>query len=98
MNVPVIKNFWLTLLILLCVHTAVCLVADRLFTSRYTAPPDAAPVETTTPEQKARGVTSFTMITRHIERPFSVIFYTVAGYIGLLAAAGWGLFSLIRSH
>ena len=98
MSTPIIKNFWLTLLVLLCAHTAVCFAADRLFTSRYTAPPDAAPVETTTPEEKARGVTSFTMVTRRIERPFSVVFYTLAGYIGLLAAAVWALFTRMQSH
>lgn len=98
MNTPIIKNFWLTLLVLVFVHTAVCFAADRLFTSRYTAPPDAAPVETTTPEQMARGEASFTMVTARIERPFSVIFYTFAGYIGLLAAAAWALFTRMESH
>ena len=50
------------------------------------------------PEEKARGVTSFTMVTRRIERPFSVVFYTLAGYIGLLAAAAWALFTRMQSH
>ena len=98
MSTPIIKNFWLTLLVLLCVHTAVCFAADRLFTSRYTAPPDAAPAETTTAEDRARGVTSFTMVTSRIERPFTVVFYTLAGYIGLLAAGAWALFTRIQSH
>ena len=72
MSQPIINNFWITLLVLLCVHTAVCFVADRMFTSRYTAPPGAAPMETTTPEQKVGGEASFTMVTHRVERPVSL--------------------------
>jgi hypothetical protein len=98
MSTPIVKNFWLTLLVLLCVHTAVCFAADRLFTSRYTAPPDATSVETTTPEQRARGEASFTMVKGRTERPVSVIFYAFAGYVGLLAAAAWALFTRMQNH
>ena len=98
MSTPVITNFWLTLLILVCVHTAVCFAADRVFTLRYTAPPNAAPVETTTPDQKARGEKSFTILMSRIERPVTIIFYTLAGYVGLLAAAAWGVFRWMQSQ
>jgi len=98
MSQPIIKNFWITLLVLLCVHTVVCFVADRMFTSRYTAPPGAEPIKTTTPEQKARGEASYIMVTHIVERPASLVFYTIAGYAGLLAAAAWAVFHSLRSH
>ena len=98
MSTSLIKNFWFSLLVLLCVHTAICFVADRIFTERYKAPPGTAPIETTTPEQRARGVTSFTFLTVQIKRPFSIIFYAFAGYVGLLAAAAWVGFTSIQNR
>jgi len=91
-------RFWLTLLILILVHTAVCFGADRLFATRHVAPPGAAPVETTTPEQAARGERVFTSVTGRIERPAALVFYAIGGYIGLLVAAVWAVFTLIRSQ
>ena len=91
-------KFWLTLLVLLLVHTAVCFGADRIFATRYVAPPGTPPVETTTPEQQASGERVFVSVTHRIERPAALVFYAIGGYIGLLAAAAWGVFTLIRSH
>lgn len=89
-------KFWLTFMVLLLVHTAVCFGADRIFTARYVAPTSAVPVETTTPEQAARGERVFTSIIGRTERPAVLVFYAIGGYVGLLSAAVWGLLTLLR--
>jgi hypothetical protein len=91
-------KFWLTIAVLLLVHTVVCFGADRIFTTRHVAPPGAAPIETTTPEQQARGERVFVSITVRVERPFALVFYAIGGYVGLLTAATWGVFTFMRSH
>ena len=52
----------------------------------------------TTPEQQASGERVFVSVTHRIERPAALVFYAIGGYIGLLAAAAWGVFTFIRSH
>jgi hypothetical protein len=98
MSTPIVKNVWLSLLVLVCIHTAVCIIADRVFTTRYTAPPGTSFEEITTPEQRARGQAVFTKMTHSTTRPISLIFYAIAGYVGLIAAAMWVLFHSLRAH
>jgi len=91
-------KFWLTLVVLLLVHTLVCFGADRLFVTRYAAPPGVAPVETTSPEQLASGERVFVSVAGRIERPAALFLYAIAGYICLLAAVAWGVFTLVRNQ
>ena len=98
MNVPVIRNVWVALLLLFCVHTAVCVIADRLLSTRYTASPDTGSIETTTQEQRARGEHTFVMVTHRVARPISLVFYAIAGYTALLAAALWLVFALFQNR
>jgi hypothetical protein len=91
------KPFFIALVTLALVHSAVSFGAYRFLTktTAVESSTDAPPVETTTPEQRAQGQSTFTvthtkMVTRAIPTP--VVFYMWAGYIGLAAAALYALY------
>ena len=94
------KPFFIALVTLALVHSAVSFGAYRLLTkSTVETSTDTPPVETTTPEQRTQGQSSFTL--RHTEMvrraiPIPVIFYVWAGYIGLAAAALYALYFRLR--
>jgi hypothetical protein len=78
--------------VLLVVHSLVSLaVCQFLTTKTHTAlPVDSTPVETTTAEQRARGESSFRMVTAReqvtITVPWSVRLYVIFGYVALAVA------------
>lgn len=90
------KQFFIALVTLALVHSAVSFGAYRFLTrTTVESSTDAPPVETTAPDQRASGQRSFTfahteMVSRAIPTP--VIFYMWFGYIGLAAAALYALY------
>lgn len=94
------KPFFIALVTLALVHSAVSFGAYRFLTkTTVESSTDAPPVETTTPGQRAQGQSTFTHT--HIETvkryiPTPVVFYVCAGYIGLAAAALYALYFRLR--
>jgi hypothetical protein len=90
------KQFFIALVTLTLVHSAVSFGAYRLLTKTTVQPStQTPPVETTTPEERTSGQSSFTMTyTKTVRRavPTPIIFYMWAGYIGLTAAAVYALY------
>lgn len=78
--------------VLLAIHSLVSLGAYRFLTTttRMPLPVDSTPVETTTSEQRARGESSFEILTGReqveISVPWSVRLYVAFGYAGLAMA------------
>jgi len=52
------KAFWISLAVLLAIHTVVSVAGYHLFTARSQMPSDGTPADITTPEQRAAGQTS----------------------------------------
>jgi hypothetical protein len=86
------KLFLIALGALAVVHTVVSFAAYQFLTPTklLSASTDPTPVDTTTPEQRARGESSFRLRsdvkTYSKAVPTPVIFYMVSGYAGLAAA------------
>jgi hypothetical protein len=78
--------------VLLVIHSVVSLAAYRFLTTttRTSLPVDSMPVETTTAEQRARGESSFRIMSGHDlvthEIPYSVRLYVIFGYVALAVA------------
>jgi|SRR5688572_10067970 len=78
--------------VLLVIHSLVSLAAYRFLTAttRTSLPVDSTPVETTTAEHRARGESSFRIMTgREVvtrEIPHSVRLYVIFGYAALAVA------------
>jgi hypothetical protein len=79
-------------IVLLIVHSLVSVGAYRFLTTttRTSLPVDSTPMDVSTAEQKARGVTTFEVVTRSeavtIEVPWSVRLYVIFGYAALAVA------------
>jgi hypothetical protein len=77
---------------LLIIHSLVSLAAYRFLTTttRTSLPVDSTPLETTTADQRARGESSFRIMTGHElvtrEIPYSVRLYVIFGYAALAVA------------
>jgi hypothetical protein len=88
--------------VLLVVHSLVSFAAYQFLTTktRTPLPIDSTPVETTTAEQRARGESSFQMVTGReqvaITLPWSVRLYIVFGYAALAVAFGMALIVRFR--
>jgi hypothetical protein len=87
------KLFLVALGALALVHTLVSFAAYQFLTETKllsTNTPDSTPVDITTPEQRARGESSFRLRTEvktySKAVPTPVIFYMWSGYAGLAAA------------
>jgi len=95
------KPFLISLIALVLVHSAVSFGAYRLLTkTTVESSTDVPPVETTTPQQRAQGQSTFTLTHKETVRraiPAPVIFYVWAGYIGLAAAALYALYFRLRN-
>jgi hypothetical protein len=94
------KLFFIALVTLALVHSAVSFGAYR-FLTRTTVEllPGPPPVETTTPNQRASGQSSFTLSSTELVRraiPTPVVFYMWFGYIGLAASALYALYFRLR--
>lgn len=78
--------------VLLVIHTLVSFAAFRFLTTttRTPVPVDSTPVETTTAEQRARGESTFQIISGReqvvISVPWSVRLYVLFGYVALAVA------------
>jgi hypothetical protein len=78
--------------VLLAIHSLISFAAYRFLTTRTRTPlpVDSTPVETTTADERARGVSSFRIMTEHAvgtyEVPHSVRLYVVFGYVALAVA------------
>lgn len=89
-------------IVLLAVHTVVSFAAYRLLTTKTSAalPFDSTPVDTTIPEQRARGESSFQIVTAReqvdVTIPWSVRLYVVFGYAGLVVALFMAIVSSVR--
>jgi hypothetical protein len=89
--------------VLLLVHSLVSICAYQFLTTRtQTAlPVDPTPVETTTPEQRALGETSFQIttgagrVTRSV--PWVVTFYVSFGYVALALAIAFAIIGRLRT-
>jgi hypothetical protein len=82
------------IIILLAVHTVLSLLGYRFLVSRTETelPVNSTPVEITTPEQRARGESSWQLETRgtlvQIEQPRFLPRYVISGYVALMIALG----------
>jgi hypothetical protein len=89
--------------VLLVVHSLVSFAAYQFLTTktRTPLPVDSTPVETTTAEQRARGESSFKMVTGReqvvIAVPWSVRLYVIFGYVALAVAFAMALIVRFRS-
>ena len=96
------KQFFIVLVTLALVHSAVSFGAYRLLTKTSVgSSTEGPPVETTTPEERASGRASFTwthtevvIVTKY--RPTAVVFYMWSGYIGLVAAVLYAFYFRFR--
>jgi len=97
-----IRNFWISLLVLVVLHTVVTFVAYRVFTTRTTeSVAESPPVETSTPEQRASGGMTITMVrteTIRVAVPTPVWYYILFGYAGLGVSAVMGLYTWLRTY
>lgn len=94
------KQFFIALVALALVHSAVSICAFRfLAKTTVESSTDLPPVETTTPDQRARGESSVTLTHAEVVKraiPTPVIFYLWFGYAGLAAAALYALYFRLR--
>ncbi len=94
------RMFFVALAVLLLTHSLVSFLAYRLLTvTKVQSSTAIPPVETTTPEQQARGITTLTLGQAEVvERrvPMPVILYILFGYAGLLAAVVYSVYFRIR--
>ena len=94
------KQFFIALATLALVHSVVSFAAYRFLTkTTVQSSPGTPPIETTTPEQRARGELSFVGGDMKVVRkavPAPVIFYVCAGYAGLAIAALYPLYFRLR--
>ena len=90
-------------IVLLVVHSFVSFCAYRFLTTttRKPLPFDSTSVETTTPDQRTRGESSFQRVSSREEvvfvLPVSVRLYVVFGYAGLAVALISAIVSQLRS-
>ena len=84
------KEFFIALAVLALLHSVVSFAASRFLTkTTVESSTDHPPVQTTTPEQQARGESTITL--KHTEVvskvvPMPVVLYMWFGYAGLAAA------------
>ena len=94
------KRFLITLAVLALVHSIVSFCAYRFLTKTVVkSSSESPPAETTTPDQRGRGESTFTLThTEIVERavPTPIIFYTWFGYCGLAASALYALYFRLR--
>ncbi len=89
--------------VLLVVHSLVSFAAYRFLTTktRTPVPVDSTPVETTTADQRARGESSFRIMTGQEvvthEIPYSVKLYVIFGYVALAVALVLAVVARFRS-
>ena len=88
--------FFIALAILIVFHALAGFAAYKIFTVRRHIPP--APVETTTPEERASGRSSVRGTMEYWVKftPLPVTLYIVGGFVGLGAAAIIGAFAYLR--
>jgi hypothetical protein len=91
------KAFWISLVVLLAIHTAVSIAGYQLFTARSRMPGDGTPAEVTTPEQRADGQISFRVVTSRSATPIPVLFYICGGYVALGAAVLFMVYTRLRT-
>jgi len=91
------RDFWVSLAVLFTLHTVVSFASYRLFTVRSPLPGDGAPIETTTPEQRAAGESSFRVVTNRRVTPMPVIFYICGGFAALGAATLFMVYNRLRA-
>ncbi len=94
------RPFFTALLLLALVHSLVSFGAYRFLTeTTVESSTDASPVNTTTPDERAQGKSSFVLThTGVVKRiiPTPVIFYMWFGYSGLAAAGLYALYFRFR--
>jgi hypothetical protein len=94
------KPFFIALVTLALIHSAVSFCAYRFLTkTTVESSTDAPPIETTNPDQRASGESSIVLIHTEVVRkavPTPVIFYMWFGYVGLAAAALYALYFRLR--
>ena len=84
-------------MVLLVLHSVISFASYRFFTVRTLWPEGKAPVDISTPEQKAAGekVIQFTEERRFT--PMPVIFYIFGGYVALGATVVFSIFIWLRN-
>jgi len=94
-----IKTFWISLTVLVLVHSIVSFAAYRFLTKTTDVASPLPDGETTTIEKRSDGITVITnlkarVVTRVVPTP--VIFYVWCGYGGLAAALVYALVYRLR--
>jgi hypothetical protein len=91
------RAFWVSLAVLFALHTVVSFASYRLFTFRSPMPSDGAPLDITTPEQRAAGERSFRVVTGRRLTPMPVVFYICGGFAALGAATLFMVYTRLRA-
>ena len=91
------KAFWVSLAVLIALHTVVSFASYRVFTVSSPMPGDGTPVDITTPEQKAAGESSFQVVTNRTVTPMPVVFYIYGGFVALGVATLFMVYTRLRA-
>jgi hypothetical protein len=91
------RAFWISLAVLLAVHTVVSILGYRVFTVHSQMPGDGTPIDVTTPQQRAAGESSFRVITNRRVTPMPVVFYICGGYAALGGATLFLVYTRLRA-
>src|SRR4051812_34416756 len=90
------KYYWIALLALLAVHSAVAFGGYRLLTWRTRSTPDSGMVTATAKEVRQSEAAKYGVTAFHV--PWPLILYVALGYGALIAAALIGFLSWTRHH